>query len=57
MVIGIIVLEADSDNGGYGILPTFAAGYYNGDKYTLVSMYFFVFSVFAEGLIFAYLLD
>ena len=58
MVIVSIFWGVESADSGYGVLPTFAVGSLNGDTlYTTVSMYFFVFGVFAEGLLFAFLLD
>ena len=42
---------------GYGVLPTFAIGQFTGDKYSTMSLYFITFGVFAEGILFAYLLD
>jgi hypothetical protein len=42
---------------GYGVLPTFAIGQFTGDKYSIMSLYFITFGVFAEGILFAYLLD
>lgn len=44
-------------NNGYGIIPTYAVGSVDGNTYTTMSLYFFVFGVFAEGLLFAFLLD
>lgn len=57
MTIVSIPWAVANANTGYGVLPTFALGYVAADDYTLVSLYFFVFGVFAEGMLFAFILS
>ena len=59
MVIGTLPWAIEPGSAGYGVLPTFAIGQFfvDDNNYSTYSLYFIAFGVFAEGLLFAYLLD